>query len=314
MFVGLLICSGFLIAYIFSTIQDNQNKSAESSSQSATEATEASEPPQPEPVELPFGGRSLIPEYRFVALYGNRVHPGLGALGEQPLEEAITRARTVAAEYEAYSEEPVIPTFEIITTVAAAELTDDNDYSREISVETIRPWVDAAQEQGFYVLLDLQPGRSTFLSQAKKYEALLKEPHVGLALDPEWRLQTDTDRHLVKVGSVSAAEINETSQWLADLVKQHDLPQKMLVLHQFKPSMITERETLHTSREELAIVLHMDGHGALGSKTGTWNRIRTDLPDNIYMGWKNFYDEDRPTPTPQQTMAQIPTPWFISYQ
>ena len=39
-----------------------------------------------------------------------------------------------------------------------------------------------------YVVLDLQPGRTDFLTQAKRYEPLLALPHVGLALDPEWRL------------------------------------------------------------------------------------------------------------------------------
>ena len=45
-----------------------------------------------------------------------------------------------------------------------------------------------------YVVLDLQPGRSNFLDQAKLYEPLLRLPHVGLALDPEWRLRRTSSR------------------------------------------------------------------------------------------------------------------------
>jgi hypothetical protein len=32
------------------------------------------------------------------------------------------------------------------------------------------------------------------------------------------------------------------------------------------------------------------------------------------MAWKNFYDEDTPTFTPEQTMEVDPAPWFVSYQ
>lgn len=60
--------------------------------------------------------------------------------------------------------------------------------------------------------------------------------------------------------------------------------------------MITNRELLKTDYPELGYIIHMDGHSTLAQKTDTWNTIRTNLPPNIYMGWKNFYDEDRPTP------------------
>ncbi len=69
-----------------------------------------------------------------------------------------------------------------------------------------------------YVVLDLQPGRADFLSQARRYESLLARPNVGLALDPEWRLAPG-QRHRAQIGSVSATEINRTSAWLADLTK-----------------------------------------------------------------------------------------------
>ena len=88
----------------------------------------------------------------------------------------------------ALSDEPVIPAFEIITTVASSEAGADGDYSFESSLDHMRPWVDAAAAAGHYVILDLQPGYTDFLTQAKRYEELLAQPHVGLALDPEWRL------------------------------------------------------------------------------------------------------------------------------
>ena len=267
-----------------------------------------------ETIELPFGGTNLIPTYRFVALYGSPAFPSLGSLGEQDLEQSVARVKELASQYQPLSDETVIPSFEIITTIASAGLTENNDYSQELDPSTIKPWIDKAKEQGIYVVLDLQPGRTSFLTQVKQYESLLLEPHVGLAVDPEWRLQTEKDRHLVRTGSVTADELNQTSTWLANLVAENKLPQKLFIIHQFKQSMVTNRETLDISREELAYLVHVDGFGKLSSKTETWNVIKEGLPANVYLGWKNFFDEDKPTPTPEQTMSQDPKPWFISYQ
>ena len=263
--------------------------------------------------QLPGGGVALFPGRRVVAMYGTPGVPGLGVLGEQGLEASIERVKELAEGYDEFSEVPVVPGFEIITTVATSGAGPDGDYSNELDIETLRPWVEAAGEAGVYVTLDLQPGRADFLSQAKRYEDLLAQPHVGLALDPEWRLEPG-QVPLAQIGSVDAAEINETADWLAALTREHHLPQKALVLHQFRLHMIDDREQIDTSHEELAIILHADGHGIPKHKMETWSAIQQDLPDGVWMAWKNFYDEDTPMFTPEETFALEPRPWFVSYQ
>ena len=263
--------------------------------------------------ELPGGGITAFPGRRMVAMYGAPGTPSLGVLGEQGIEQSITRAQELAAEYEGLVEEPLVPAFEIISTIASSESGDDGDYSRALGVGTLRGWVDAAGEAGVYVVLDLQPGTTDFLTQAKLYEELLTAPHVGLALDSEWRLAPG-QKHLEQIGSVTAAEINEVSTWLADLTAEHGLPQKVLILHQFSGSMIRDRQDVDTSRPELAITLHADGHGVPGDKLGTYRALLRDLPEGIFMAWKNFYDEDTPMFTPEETVDVDPRPWFVSYQ
>lgn len=264
-------------------------------------------------LELPGGGQLLFPGRRLIALYGSPYSSALGVLGEQSVEESIVRAQDLADDYDVGDGVLNIPAFEIIATVASAGAGEDGDYSAELSVEDLRPWVEAAGEAGVYVLIDLQPGRTDFLTQAKRYEELLRLPHVGLALDPEWRLGPD-QVHLRQIGTVTAAEINTVSQWLAGIVRAEALPQKLFLLHQFKLSMITERDTIETPAE-LATVIQMDGQGPIGSKFGTYAAI-TDgaLDSGWWWGWKNFYDEDDPTPTPEQTLSADPEPVFISYQ
>src|SRR5690606_34343336 len=237
----------------------------------------------------------------------------LGLLGEQDLDASIARAKAFAGEYQVLTDEPVVPAFEIIVTIASAGAGDDGQYSRRLPPESFVPWVEAARDAGVYVVLDLQPGRTDFLTQAKQYEALLRYPNVGLALDPEWRLEPD-QVHLRQIGSVGIDEVNTVVTWLADLTREHALPQKLLVLHQFSLRMISERERLDTSRDELSLMIHVDGQGTQPAKQGTWRTLRAGAPD-VWWGWKNFVDEDLPMLTPTQTYEQVdPLPQLVTYQ
>lgn len=263
--------------------------------------------------ELPGGGVMPFPRHHMVALYG---HPGtssLGLLGEQSAPAAVTRARKLTDEYAALISGPVMPAFEIIATVASGS-RQGGTYSARTPISQIEPWLDEAERAGVYAVLDLQPGRADFLTQAKAYERLLTRPWVGLALDPEWRLGPN-DLPLQRIGSVGVEEVNATSAWLAGLVRDHGLPPKVFTIHQFQTRMIRGRDRLVTDHDELQIVVHVDGSGSQSDKQSTWRAIRAGLPTNVWLGWKNFIDEDHPMLTPAQTVAQVtPTPQFISYQ
>jgi len=260
---------------------------------------------------LPSGGFRLFENERMVALYGNVETSALGVLGEQGLDATVDRVRTVAEPYGADGAR-VLPAFEIITTIASASEEPTGDYSRRTAIEVLRPWVDRAAEEGIYVLLDLQPGRTDFLTQAKEYEELLREPHVGLALDPEWRLGPD-QFHLRQIGSVAAAEVQGVADWLAALTREQRLPEKLLVLHQFRFSMLPDRDTI-VAPTELAMVVHMDGQGPIETKYDTYGAITAGVEDRWLWGWKNFYDEDAPTPTPDQVLSLDPLPVLVTYQ
>lgn len=263
--------------------------------------------------ELPGGGGLLFPGRRMIAFYGHPWGGDLGVMGEQPPAEAVARVQEHITHYQALEEQPVIPAFEIIVTVASAFPGEDGKYTNVGDPAEFTGYIDAITEAGGYAFLDLQPGQASFLEQAKVYEELLKRPNVGLALDPEWNLQPG-ERPLQRVGHAEAAEINEVADWLAALVRDNDLPQKGLIVHQFQMQMLRDRETINTDHPELAFILHADGHGVPQEKFATWDAVRQGLDDNWFMAWKNFIDEDKPTFTPQQTYDIEPRPWFVSYQ
>jgi hypothetical protein len=266
-------------------------------------------------LEVPGGGFHVFPAdqpRRYVAFYGHPETTGLGALGEQGPQATLDRMAPLLTEYGADGSQ-VIPTFEIIASVASATATD-GDYSEEWPASAFAEWIRVAQESGAYVVLDLQPGREDFLSQAKQYQELLELPFVGLALDPEWRLQPD-QVHLNQVGQVQAAEVNTVVDWLADLVRDKGLPQKLLIVHQFQDRMIVDRETLK-HRPELQMVIQMDGQGPIPTKEETYAAL-TRGTEGVHWrwGWKNFFDEDSPeTASPAFTINRDPVPVFVSYQ
>ncbi len=265
--------------------------------------------------EIPGGGQLMFDgtgSRRLVALYGHPVTSALGVLGEQGPEEGVDRLQSIIEGYGADGS-IVLPTFEIIATVASAGAGRDGDYSSETALDVIRPWIEVAAANDVYVVLDLQPGRTDFLRQAKIYEEFLRLPHVGLALDPEWRLKPD-QVHLRQIGTVDAAEINRVADWLAAIVREEALPQKLFIIHQFRFSMITNRSLIETP-PELAVLIQMDGQGSLGSKYNTWNALTLEPDaDQFWWGWKNFYDEDSPTATPDQVLELTPVPVFVSFQ
>ena len=78
--------------------------------------------------------------------------------------------------------------------------------------------------------------------------------------------------------------------------------------------LLPGREFLDMSRDELAIMIHADGQGPQGSKQQTWSTLRQNAPEGLAWGWKNFYDEDLPMLTPEETVAVEPRPDLISYQ
>jgi hypothetical protein len=62
-------------------------------------------------------------------------------------------------------------------------------------------------------------------------------------------------------------------------------------------------------------MVHADGQGSQPAKQDTWRVLQDVGPDGLTWGWKNFYDEDVPMLTPEETIAQVsPRPELVTYQ
>ncbi len=273
---------------------------------------EAAEPPLRvrRPPTLPGGGRQIFADGRFlVAYYGTAGTGSLGVLGETSVARADARLRRAAAPFRRQGE-PIQPVYELIVTVADRIPGPDRDFSHDIPRARVRDFIRAAHRHGALVVLDLQPGRSGFLTVARRWAWALRDPYVGLALDPEWRMGPRQVPGRT-IGRVSAAEVNRTAAWLSRLTRSHRLPQKLFLLHQFRHSMLPDAGSIRR-QPGLAMVQHVDGFGTPRQKLATFHAVAR--PRQFQLGFKLFYDEDRHLMRPARVRAIRPAVRFVSYQ
>ncbi len=259
---------------------------------------------------LPGGGRRIFPDYRVVAFYGAPQDDALGALGIGTPDEAAARLRRAARGY-ARTSRPVLPAFELISTIAAEAPGDDGMHRIHQSDEVIGRYLAAARRAKALLILDIQPGRGDFLSEARRLERWLREPDVGIALDPEWHVGPDEVPGQV-IGSVTAEQVNAVTAYVSAFVTDHDLPDKLFVVHQFTSSMIENKERVQ-QRLGLALTMNVDGFGNRANKVSKYDQFTSELT-RFHDGFKLFYEEDTKLMTPRQVLALRPPPDLVVYE
>jgi len=268
---------------------------------------EAAEPAAEQAI-LPGGGRRIFPDRRVVAFYGAPQAAALGVLGIGDPDDMAKKLERQARPY-ATSARPVLPAFELIAVIAADAPGEGDLYRNRQDDEIIGRYLKAARRAGAILLLDIQPGRSDFLTEAKVLEKWLREPDVGLALDPEWRMAAEEVPGQT-IGSVDASEVNATTSWLSELTRRERLPQKLLVIHRFTDDMIDNLAALEEPRE-IAMVINVDGFGSEAQKVAKYRDLESH---RFHAGFKLFYEEDTGLMTPQRVLRLRPEPDLIVYE
>lgn len=260
--------------------------------------------------QLPGGGRRIFPDRRVVAFAGNPRDEGLGALGIGTATSMVAKLRKQAAEYERKTR-PVLPALELITSIAAVAPGATADHVIRTPAATIDRYLRIARAAGALLLLDVQPGLADFPSEVRRLQKWLLEPDVGIALDPEWRVQPGEIPGQV-IGSVTAAEVNATSAYVAQLVWHNHLPEKLFVVHQFTEEMVKDPERL-VRRPGLAMLFNVDGVGTVPDKVAKYQALTAGKP-GFRHGLKLFYKEDEGRMAPQDVMSLLPRPDMVVYE
>jgi hypothetical protein len=233
-------------------------------------------------------------------------------LGEHDLPTVLAKLRTQAAEYaRADPSRPVRPAFDLLAVTAQKDAGADGLFRRRTPADLLDDYADFTAAHDLLLILDVQPGLAVLSDEIAWLKPWLELPHVHLALDPEWAVDSNHVPGTV-VGSIDAPQIHAVQQTLVDLVHQHRLPPKLLIVHQFRRTMVGQRSTLG-SLPEAQLVINADGVGGPIGKINTYNALVKYEPIG-FPGFKLFFRQDHPVMTPKHVLSLTPPPSVVIYQ
>ncbi len=270
------------------------------------------------PAKAPYPNvGAILPEKRIVAYYGNFYSTKMGILGEFEPSVVLQKLRGEVAKWEAADPETkVVPAIEYIAVVAQDNPGKSGLYRARMPDEHIDKAIEMAKQVNGIVILDIQVGLSTVQSEVPALEKYLKMPQVHLALDPEFSMKGGEKPGTV-IGSLNSSDINYTANYLAKLVRDNNLPPKVLIVHRFTQRMVRDATSI-TPLPEVQVVMVMDGWGSPARKIGTYKSFIFPEPVQ-FTGFKLFYKNDLKPPserllTPSELLKLTPRPVFVQYQ
>lgn len=259
---------------------------------------------------------ALLPFNRIVAYYGNFYSTGMGILGQYSEDTVIGMLNGEVAKWEAADPAtPVVPAIDYIAVTAQWNPGADGMYRFRMPASQIDRAVAMAERVDGIVILEVQAGLSDVMTEVKALEPYLSLPQVHLAIDPEFAMNGRGLPGRV-VGTVDATHVNAAAEYLATLVRDHDLPPKILIVHRYTSAMVTNADDI-APLPEVQIVMDMDGWGPPSQKYATYNAYIYPEPVQ-FTGFKLFYKNDtwsgRALLTPEEILELTPRPSFIQFQ
>lgn len=270
----------------------------------------------PAAAPYPHGG-AILPFHRVVAYYGNFYSTRMGILGEFASSTVLARLASTSAAWEAADPDtPVMPAIHYIAMVAQGDAGSDGMYRNVMPDAHIERAYDMTQAIDGIMFLDLQVGLSTIERELPQFRSYFTRPDVHLAIDPEFSMKDGTPPGLA-IGTYTAADINFTIDWLSEIVREHELPPKILVVHRFTTNMVQDYAAIKPT-PEVQVVIHMDGWGSRDLKRSTYRRVVEPEPVQ-FAGLKIFYKNDLKPPStglfsPEEALELHPEPVYIQYQ
>lgn len=270
------------------------------------------------PAEAPYpNAGALLPFNRIIAYYGNFYSKGMGVLGEYPEAQMLSMLASEQRRWEAADPAtPTVPAINYIAITAQGSPGKEGKYLLRMPDTEIDKAVALANKIDGIVILDIQIGFSSLEHELPMLEKYLAMPNVHLGLDPEFHMIGSEPPGEV-IGSFDAKDINYAAEYMANLVREHDLPPKVLIVHRFTQRMVTNAAGIRPL-PEVQVVMDMDGWGPPAKKINTYRAFVAPEPVQ-FTGFKIFYKNDLKPPsdrllTPADLLKLTPQPMFIQYQ
>jgi hypothetical protein len=262
---------------------------------------------------------ALLPKNRIVAYYGNPHSRKMGVIGEYPEQQMLGMwDRTVAAWKAADPKTPVIPAIHLVTVVAQGAPGPDGLWVRREDSSMIERTYKWAKSRNGILFLDIQAANSTLQKELPRLLPWLSRPDVHLGIDPEFYMHYEREglRPSSKIGTMHASDVNYVIQTLDKLVREKNLPPKILVVHRFTSRMVPDAEQIRPT-PHVQVVMHMDGWGPPWLKFDSYKDYIVSHPVQ-YTGFKLFYHNDTkkgdPLLTPPELLQLRPRLSYVQYQ
>lgn len=265
------------------------------------------------PAPTPKPPHSLFDQYQVVAYYGNPYSETMGILGEYQGDELVRRVKAQAARYQELNpDKTVIPALHLVYAVAQARPGADGSYLTHMPDEMVDSLIELTRANHMLLFIDLQNGRADPVAEAARVQHWLRNEHVHLAVDPEFTFAPgETPQE--DIGQIDGATINQIQDLMqATAVDAGTTTNKILVVHQFRPDMITNKAAI-VPRQRVDVVIDVDGWGPPPGKLSKYDAHVTREPVQ-YAGIKLFYRWDKPMLSEAEVQGLIPRPNYIVYQ
>lgn len=264
---------------------------------------------------LPLPG-AILPNKRILCYYGNPNSTRMGALGEFPREEMLRRLdREVENWNKADPSTPVVPCLHMVTVVAQSDAGPSGKYRAQMRDTQVDSIYNMIREKNGIFFIDVQVGQDDIRNLMPRFEEFLKKPDIHFAVDPEFYMRGGVVPGR-RIGTMTAADINYVTGELARIVRENNLPPKVLVIHRFTRNMVQGTKDI-VLRPEVQIVMDMDGWGAPWLKRDSYRDYIVKEPVQ-FTGFKLFYHNDTKKGDPLMTPADLlnlhPRPLYIQYQ
>lgn len=274
-------------------------------------ATPATREPAPSPTTVPAPALPLEKD-QMVVFYGTPLASGLGILGMFDADEAAVRVKAQTAVFdELNGDRGAFGALDVIYALAQAEPTPNGLYVRYLKDATVQRYIDVAERHDVQLILDLQIGRGDILGEVRKIERFLLHPRVHVAIDPEYAVGPH-GKPIKSPGRISGHQMNDVQRYIDDLVRAHDLPPKMVIVHQYMNATVTDGDVT-LAFPNVDLVLNMDAFGKPHQKIERYHQFAS-RPYARRDGFNIFLKQDERVMSEQEVLDISPMPDVIFYQ
>jgi glycosyltransferase involved in cell wall biosynthesis len=207
-----------------------------------------------------------------VAHYGSPAAVDLGILGFGPRQKAARRVLGHALRQPRGAATPAL----YLLSVAATSTPGWNEtFSSSLSPERVESYRAAAQSVGARLIIGIQASRQSFRDALAPFEEILREPGVGVGLQPAWSQPADDPDREVGRAPWPRADLEDALRWISDVTSA--APPTIVLIHS-TPDVTWPGDWAPADLPGLDVIGLAERIGTLGEKKDAFDTMAARAP------------------------------------